>query len=33
MAGQLFVTNSLGGYLSAFNLSDELRQSVQPMVK
>jgi N4-gp56 family major capsid protein len=33
MAGQLFVTNSLGGYLSAFNLSEELRTAVQPMVK
>jgi N4-gp56 family major capsid protein len=33
MAGQLFVTNSLGGFLSSFNLSEELRKSVQPMVK
>jgi len=33
MAGQLFVTNSLGGFLSAYNLSKELRESVQPMAK
>lgn len=33
MAGQIFVTNSLGGYLSAFNLSKELREAVQPKVK
>lgn len=33
MAGQIFVTNSLGGFLSAYNLSKELRESVQPMMK
>jgi len=33
MAGQLWVTNTLGGYLSAKNLSKELRNVVQPMVK
>ena len=29
MAGQLFVTNSVGGFYSAFNLSKELRMGVQ----
>lgn len=33
MAGQLWVTNSLGGYLSSKNLSRKLRHAVQPMVK
>lgn len=33
MAGQLFVTNSLGGYYASFNLSKELRQGVQAMSK
>lgn len=33
MAGQVWVTNTLGGYLSAKNLSKELRNVVQPMVK
>lgn len=33
MAGQLWVTNSLGGYLSSKNLSKELRNLVQPMCK
>ncbi|CAB4211912.1 hypothetical protein UFOVP1419_50 [uncultured Caudovirales phage] len=33
MAGQLWVTNSLGGYLSSKNLSKELRDVVQPLTK
>jgi N4-gp56 family major capsid protein len=33
MAGQLWVTNSLGGYFYSLNLSDELRTAVQPMTK
>lgn len=33
MAGQLWSVNSLGGFLYALNLSDELRDSVQPMTK
>ena len=33
MAGQVFVTNSLGGFLSAFNLSKELRQAVKATAK
>ncbi len=33
MAGQVWVTNSVGGYLSSKNLSKELRNVVQPMVK
>lgn len=33
MAGQVWVTNSLGGYMSAKNLSKELRNVVQPLVK
>jgi N4-gp56 family major capsid protein len=33
MGGQLWVTNSLGGYLSSKNLSKELRNLVQPMCK
>jgi N4-gp56 family major capsid protein len=33
MAGQLWVTNSLGGYLSSKNLSKELRDVVQPLCK
>ena len=31
MAGQLFAVNSLGGFLYSLNLSDELREAVQPM--
>lgn len=31
MAGQLWVTNSLGGYFYSLNLSDELREALQPM--
>ena len=33
MAGQLFITNSLGGFLSSFNLSKELRMGVQATEK
>lgn len=33
MAQQLWVTNSLGGYMSAKNLSKELRMAVQPLIK
>ena len=33
MAGQLFATNSLGGFYSSFNLSKELRMGVQAQVK
>ena len=33
MAGQIWATNSLGGYMYADNLSDKLRETVQPMVK
>lgn len=33
MAGQLWATNSLGGYFYSLNMSDELRSAVQPMVK
>lgn len=33
MAGQVWVTNTVGGYMSAKNLSKELRTVVQPMVK
>jgi N4-gp56 family major capsid protein len=33
MASQLWVTNSLGGYLSSFNLSKELRVALQPKAK
>lgn len=33
MSGQVWVTNSLGGYMYSLNLSDELRMAVQPMVK
>lgn len=33
MAGQVWVTNTVGGYLSAKNLSKVLRHAVQPMVK
>jgi N4-gp56 family major capsid protein len=33
MASQLWAVNTLGGYFYSLNLSDELRQSVQPMVK
>ena len=31
MAGQIWATNSLGGFFYALNLSDELRESLQPM--
>lgn len=31
MAGQLWATNSLGGFFYALNLSDELREALQPM--
>lgn len=33
MAGQVWATNSLGGYMYSDNLSDELRMAVQPMTK
>lgn len=33
MAGQLWVTDSLGGYMYSLNLSKKLRMAVQPMVK
>lgn len=33
MAGQIWATNSLGGYMYSDNLSEELRLAVQPMVK
>ncbi len=33
MAGQLWSVNSLGGYFYSLNLSDQLRQAVQPMTK
>ncbi len=33
MAGQIWVTNSLGGYMYSDNLSKVLRHAVQPMVK
>lgn len=33
MAGQIWATNSLGGYMYADNLSDKMRETVQPMVK
>jgi hypothetical protein len=33
MAGQLWVTNSLGGYMYSDRLSKVLRMAVQPMVK
>ena len=33
MAGQLWVTNTLGGYMYSDNLSNVLRMAVQPMVK
>jgi hypothetical protein len=31
MAGQVWATNSLGGFLYSLNLSDELREALQPM--
>jgi len=31
MAGQIWATNSLGGFFYSLNLSDELRESLQPM--
>lgn len=33
MAGQVWGTNTLGGYMYSLNLSKELRQAVQPLVK
>jgi len=33
MAGQIWATNSLGGYMYADNLSEKMRETVQPMVK
>lgn len=33
MAGQIWVTNSLGGYMWSPNLSKALRQALQPLVK
>ena len=33
MAGQLWSVNTLGGYFYSLNLSDELRQAVQPSTK
>jgi N4-gp56 family major capsid protein len=33
MAGQLWSVNTLGGYLYALNLSDELREALQPVSK
>lgn len=33
MAGQLWAVNTLGGYFYSLNLSNELRESLQPMVK
>lgn len=33
MAGQVFVTNSLGGFYASFNLSKELRMGVQAITK
>lgn len=33
MAGQIWVTNSLGGYMSSKNLSKQLRTALQPLVK
>lgn len=33
MAGQLWVTNTLGGYMSSKNLSKSLRMALQPLVK
>ena len=33
MAGQVWVTNSLGGFMYALNLSKELRAAVQPQTK
>ena len=31
MAGQIWATNSLGGFFYSLNLSDELRTALQPM--
>lgn len=33
MSGQIWATNSLGGYMYANQLSDKMRETVQPMVK
>lgn len=33
MAGQLWATDSLGGFMYSLELSDVLRTAVQPLVK
>lgn len=33
MAGQIWATDSLGGYLYNENLSKKLRKALQPMIK
>ena len=33
MAGQIWATNSLGGFMYSLNLSDELREALQPMTR
>jgi len=33
MSGQIWSTNTLGGYMFSANLSKELRMAVQPLVK
>ena len=33
MASQIWAVNTLGGYFYSLNLSNELRQALQPMVK
>ena len=33
MSGQLWVTNSLGGYMYSLNLSKMLRMELQPLTK
>ena len=33
MSGQIWGTNTLGGYMYSLNLSKELRQAVQPLIK
>ena len=33
MSGQLWVTDSIGGYMSSYNLSKTLRRAVQPLAK
>lgn len=32
-SGQVWATNSLGGYMYSLNLSKELRMAVQPLTK